>query len=104
MQVLEARAQGRSPFRRNAGAAGKKDKGKRPPRAPTAYNNYIKQVQEQVKGQVRVELTGCCVRACGACLLCVCVCVCVCVCGAPGCCVSECVCVCVRVCAFSELR
>jgi hypothetical protein len=49
--VLSARAEGRSPFPSGSAAAeGKKEKPKRP---PTAYNTYIKTVQEQVKAQVR---------------------------------------------------
>lgn len=48
-KVLSARAEGRSPFPSGSAAAeGKKEKPKRP---PTAYNTYIKTVQEQVKAQ-----------------------------------------------------
>jgi hypothetical protein len=57
MKVLKARAEGKDPFpdskKDAAGKGEKKEKVKRAPRAPSAYNNYMKGVQDMVKAKVR---------------------------------------------------
>lgn len=57
MKVLKARAEGKEPFpesKKDAAVKGeKKEKVKRAPRAPSAYNNYMKGVQDMVKAKVR---------------------------------------------------
>jgi hypothetical protein len=57
MKVLKARAEGKDPFPESkkdaVGKGEKKEKVKRAPRAPSAYNNYMKGVQDMVKAKVR---------------------------------------------------